>query len=124
MRQTKTNVTEKNQEHEEAINQIKTLENDMKNYADGTDEFIKDLFSDLTGQVKEAIEKVESFKKWGVHFLPSLTRAHLLQFCNNFKDPGVQHYGKGLLFSQIRDEMDDIFCNLPAPKRTENGATI
>ncbi|CAF1054349.1 unnamed protein product [Rotaria sordida] len=124
IRQTKTNVTEEKQEHEEAINQIKTLENDMKSYADGTDEFIKDLFSDLTGQVKEAIEKMEWFKKWGVHFLPSLTRAHLLQFCNNFKDPGVQHYGKGLLFSQIRDEMDDIFCGLPAPKRTETGATI
>ncbi|CAF5109316.1 unnamed protein product, partial [Rotaria socialis] len=50
--------------------------------------------------------------------------AHLLQFCNNFKDPGVQHYGRGSLFSQIRDEMDDIFCGLPAPKRTETGATI
>ncbi|CAF3100577.1 unnamed protein product [Rotaria sp. Silwood2] len=41
--------------------------------------------------------------------------AHLLQVCNNFKDPGVQHYGKGVLFSKIRDEMDDIFCSLPAP---------
>ncbi|CAF4825692.1 unnamed protein product [Rotaria sp. Silwood1] len=124
MRQIKTNVTEDKQEHEEAINQIEKLENDMKSYADGTDKYIKDLFSDLTGQVKEAIGKMEWFKKWGVHFLPSLTRAHLLQFCNNFKDPGVQHYGKGLLFSQIRDEMDDIFCSLPAPKRTETDATI
>ncbi|CAF3172744.1 unnamed protein product [Rotaria sp. Silwood2] len=124
MRQTKTNITEEKQRHEEAINQIEKLENDMKSYANGTDEFIKDLFSDLTGQVKESIGKVEWFKKWGVHFLPSLTRAHLLQFCNNFKDPGVQHYGKGSLFSQIRDEMDDIFCGLPAPRRTETGATI
>ncbi|CAF3519421.1 unnamed protein product [Rotaria sp. Silwood1] len=50
--------------------------------------------------------------------------AHLLQFCNNFKDPGVQHYGKGTLFSKIRDEMDDIFCSLPAPKCSQTSAPI
>ncbi|CAF5059153.1 unnamed protein product, partial [Rotaria sp. Silwood1] len=118
MRETKTSVTG------ETLNQIEKLENNMKSFADGTDSYIKDLFTDLTGQVKEAIGKVEWCKKWGIHFLPSLTRAHLLQFCNNFKDPGVQHYGNGLLFSQIRDEMDDIFCSLPAPKRTETGTPI
>ncbi|CAF2207557.1 unnamed protein product, partial [Rotaria magnacalcarata] len=123
MRQTKKSIAEEKQGHEDALNQIEKLEKDMKSYANGTDEFLKDLFSDLTGQAKEAVGKVEWFKKWGVHFLPSLTRAHLLQFCNNFKDPGVQHYGKGSLFSQIRDEMDDIFCGLPAPRRTETGAT-
>ncbi|CAF3085846.1 unnamed protein product [Rotaria socialis] len=124
MRQTEKNIAEEKQRHEDALNQIEKLEKHMKSYANETDEFLKDLFTDLTGQVKEAIGKVEWFKKWGVHFLPSLTRAHLLQFCNNFKDPGVQHYGSGSLFSQIRDEMDDIFCGLPAPKRTETGATI
>jgi len=50
--------------------------------------------------------------------------AHLLQFCNNFKDPGIQHYGKGTLFSTVRDDMDGIFCGLPAPKRTQTGAKI
>ena len=44
-----------------------------------------------------------------------LKGAHLLQQCNNFKDPGVQHYGKGELFNTIRDEMDSLFCSLPAP---------
>lgn len=34
--------------------------------------------------------------------------------CNNFKDPGVQHYG-GSAFAFVRDAADDIFCNLPAP---------
>lgn len=38
-----------------------------------------------------------------------------MQLCNNFKDPGVQHYGKGVLFSTVRDHMDDLFCGLPAP---------
>ncbi|CAF2705991.1 unnamed protein product [Rotaria sp. Silwood2] len=87
----------------------------MKLIANENDDFIKDLLADLTGQVQEAIGKQEWFDKWGVHYLPSLTDAHLLQVCNNFKDPGVQHYGKGVLFSKIRDEMDDIFCSLPAP---------
>ncbi len=50
--------------------------------------------------------------------------AHLLQFCNNFKDPGIQHYGKGQLFSTVRDDMDGIFCALPAPKRSQTGAKI
>jgi len=40
-----------------------------------------------------------------------------LQVCNNFNDPGVQHYG-GDLFRSICDEADDIFCKLPAPKPT------
>ncbi|CAF0873977.1 unnamed protein product [Rotaria sordida] len=120
----KTKSMFKSRQHKAAINQIQKLEDKMRKYADGKDEFIKDLFTDLTGQVKQAIEKEDWFNKWGIHFLPSLTCAHLLQFCNNFKDPGVQHYGNGKLFSEIRDEMDDIFCSLPAPKCSKDGAKI
>jgi hypothetical protein len=42
--------------------------------------------------VREAITKVPEnyFERWGKHYLPSLARAHLLQQCNNFKDPGIQ----------------------------------
>lgn len=75
---------------------------------------VADMLVDLTGQVKEAISKEDFWKKWGVHYLPSLMRAHLLQQCNNFKDPGVQHYG-GTLFSSSRDAVDDIFVKLPPP---------
>jgi len=52
-----------------------------------------------------------------------LLGAHLLQQCNNFKDPGVQHYGQGQLFNSVRDEMDAIFCSLPAPKRANSDTT-
>lgn len=38
-----------------------------------------------------------------------------MQLCNNFKDPGIQHYG-GKLFTYLRDKADDTFINLPAPR--------
>eukprot|EP01090_Pellita_catalonica_P021756 TRINITY_DN8229_c0_g2_i1.p1 TRINITY_DN8229_c0_g2~~TRINITY_DN8229_c0_g2_i1.p1 ORF type:complete len:523 (+),score=88.50 TRINITY_DN8229_c0_g2_i1:1-1569(+) len=79
------------------------------------EEDVAALLKDLEGQVAEAFSKSEYYTKWGRHYLPSLNRAHLLQVCNNFKDPGVQVYG-GELFSDLRDEADDTFCKLPPPK--------
>jgi hypothetical protein len=57
-----------------STNEIETLKEEMKKYTNSNDEFIKDLYTDLTGQVKEALEREDWFNKWGVHFLPSLTR--------------------------------------------------
>jgi len=79
------------------------------------DAYVADLLKDVEGQVTEACSKQEWFKKWGRHYIPSLMGAHLFQQCNNFKDPGVQHYG-GALFMQLRDQIDDIFLALPPPK--------
>jgi len=72
---------------------------------------------DIIGQVQEAIQKTPEnyYQKWGRHYLPSLARAHLLQQCNNFKDPGIQVYG-GEMFQIKRDQLDDIFVKLPPPK--------
>lgn len=109
-------LAKKKQQIEIAMQQLKAFEEEFKQYPIENDEYVKDLLADLNGQIEEAISKDEWFDKWGIHFLPSLTRAHLLQYCNNFKDPGVQHYGNGTLFAEIRDEMDSIFCGLPAPK--------
>jgi len=81
------------------------------------DPFMVDLLKDLEGQTMEALSRGEYFRKWGQHYLPSLMRAHLLQQCNNFKDPGVQHYA-GKLFTEIRDKVDEAFCKLPPPKPT------
>ncbi|CAF1540367.1 unnamed protein product [Didymodactylos carnosus] len=94
---------------------IEKLELEIKSSNVQNHPFIIDLLVDLTGQVTEALSNREWFDRWGKHYLPSLTRAHLLQICNNFKDPGVQHYGSKL-FNAIRDDMDEIFCKLPAPK--------
>jgi len=76
---------------------------------------MNDLILDVSKQITEAFSKQEWYEKWGRHYLPSIARAHLYQQCNNFKDPGVQHYG-GQVFQEIRDVADEIFVKLPAPK--------
>jgi len=83
--------------------------------AKANDKRIQALIQDAEGQVLEALSKQEFFSKWGQHYLPSLARAHLLQQCNNFKDPGVQVYG-GELFKKLRDAADEAFCKLPPPQ--------
>jgi len=77
-------------------------------------ESVKYLLEDLTSQVSEAYSREDWYKKWGLHYLPSLMFAHLMQQCNNFKDAGVQSYG-GKLFETLRDAADEFFVNLPAP---------
>ena len=53
---------------------VATLQNEMQKYADENNKFIQDLYKDLTGQVQEALQREDWFKKWGIHFLPSLIR--------------------------------------------------
>ena len=72
---------------------------------------------DVEGQVAEALENNESFERWGQHYLPSLSAAHLYQVSNNCKDPGVQEYG-GPMFRALRADTEDIFLKLPPPNVT------
>ena len=87
----------------------------IKSFTVKYDPYIQDLLKDLNGQVAQALSRNDWFNKWGRHYLPSLVLSHYLQKCNNFKDPGVQHFG-GDLFKKIRDKADDIFCNMEPPK--------
>ncbi|KAK6345939.1 hypothetical protein TWF730_010278 [Orbilia blumenaviensis] len=58
----------------------------------------------------------KAWQKWGRHYFPSLARAHQMQRCNNFKDPGLQVYGKDSpLFTKSRDFADAEFDKLPPP---------
>ena len=78
------------------------------------------MLADVEGQITEALSRADWYTKWGGHYLPSLARAHQLQQCNNFKDPGIQQYG-GKLFRTLRDQADDLFCKLPPPKPSVGG---
>lgn len=100
---------------EHARTVISDLTLGIKASATADDERIEDLVKDLDGQVSEALSRQDWFDRWGKHYLPSLRLAHLHQQCNNFKDPGVQHYA-GDFFSEVRDTADDIFLKLPPPK--------
>ncbi len=83
-------------------------------------DFIKDLIREIEsddedeGQTTKAFSKEEWYNKWGKHYLRSLTTAHKLQVCNNFKDPSVQKYG-GRLFGEIQNHTNSVFITLPAP---------
>jgi hypothetical protein len=98
----------------EAKNLINTLITMIKSSIVGGNLFIIDLLKDLEGQVTEALSRDDWYTKWGKHYLLSLVRAHGVQQCNNFKDPGVQHYG-GDKFVETRDKADDVFCKIPPP---------
>ncbi|QRW14740.1 hypothetical protein RhiLY_13739 [Ceratobasidium sp. AG-Ba] len=73
------------------------------------------LTSDITSQVVLGLE-YEHWGRWGAHYLPSLARSHQRQQCANFKDAGLQFYGRNSeLFVSIRDRIDGIFDSLPPP---------
>jgi Mg-chelatase subunit ChlD len=65
-------------------------------------------------QIYKAINSQQWFQKWGYHYLLSLSMAHKTRKCHNFRDKGVQSYG-GTLFSELKDLVNDIFCQIPPP---------
>lgn len=100
------------------INSIQTLVTLIKSFTEFAKydkKFYEDLLKDIEGQVTEALQTKEAYEKWGRHYLPSLLLAHLMEQCNNFKDPGVQHY-IGDAAIAVRDVVDEVFLKLPAPK--------
>eukprot|EP00239_Pterosperma_sp_CCMP1384_P006734 CAMPEP_0197852342 /NCGR_PEP_ID=MMETSP1438-20131217/20320_1 /TAXON_ID=1461541 /ORGANISM="Pterosperma sp., Strain CCMP1384" /LENGTH=889 /DNA_ID=CAMNT_0043466339 /DNA_START=178 /DNA_END=2844 /DNA_ORIENTATION=+ len=95
---------------------IQTLKEDLAAAAARSQSaYIADLAKDVEGQVTAAVSRSDWFQRWGRHYLPSLARAHQLEECNNFKDPGVQGYG-GCLFKSLQDSADKLFLKLPPPQ--------
>jgi hypothetical protein len=43
------------------------------------------ILEDLLGQVTEALESKQSWRRWGAHYLRNLISAHRSEACNNFK---------------------------------------
>jgi len=73
------------------------------------------LKEDVCGRLEKGMSTQERFNRWGKHYSRALIRAHQLQLCTNFMDPGLQVYG-GTLFKEIKDEGGQIFVQLPPPK--------
>merc|ERR1740130_394142 len=64
--------------------------------------------------MEKALQGAVRFKRWGMHYNRALLRAHQLQLCTNFMDPGLQLYG-GDLFLALKAQGDRIFLGLPPP---------
>lgn len=81
---------------------------------DDSSELLLAVKYDVEGRMSKALRGKPRFDRWGKHYLRALMRAHQLQLCTNFMDPGLQMYG-GSLFKQLRLEGDKVFLALPAP---------
>lgn len=100
---------------------IDTVHSMLSSKSHLNDEFVKHLMIDATGEATQALSS--SYKHtWGSHYARSLGRAHLTQTCNNFKDPGVQHYLSDIL-KEIISEIDAAVINLPPPIPTKSKYT-
>eukprot|EP01084_Bolivina_argentea_P306288 529264_1 len=73
------------------------------------------LNNDVQGRLNKAFIGEPRFNRWGKYYLRALLRAHQLNMCTNFMDPGLQVNG-GNLFRELRAKGDEVFINLPSPK--------
>eukprot|EP01083_Nonionella_stella_P123727 373003_1 len=120
-----------------ALKLLKTLKQEVKAAAEiatqeDTDDFnqmsansrLVALNADVNGRLNKAFKGQPRFNRWGKHYLRALLRAHSVNLCTNFMDPGLQVNG-GDLFRILRAKGDEVFVNLPAPKPSrQTGPTM
>lgn len=92
-----------------------SIDTTFPNTSESPDNLIA-LKTDVDGRMTKALNGSDRFNRWGKHYLYSLTRAHQLQLCTNFMDPGLQVYG-GQLFKDLRDDGDKVFIGLGQPEK-------
>jgi hypothetical protein len=107
----------------DAANYFSTTAAEIRRLAPNNEDAIG-LATDMEGELTLAVTQNQNWKKWGIHYFPSLARSHQRQQCGNFKDAGLQGYGKNSpLFIQSRDMVDAAFDNLPPPKPSKHVVT-
>ena len=115
------------EEYNKKEKEVKELYNEINNIENKT-EFMKNLLIDLIhedpnhGQVEKAF-KEEYYDKWGLNYLLSFLRFHILEQCGNFKDQSLKQYGSNE-FEEIRKKGNKIFVNLPPPENDCGGEDI
>ena len=93
---------------------MNNLYTNINNNNEEIQNYLKDYMND--GQIKLALcHSIVYFKKWGKHYLLSLMCGYDRQMCINFKDNGVQNFIT-TPFTNIRDKIELIFCNIPPPQ--------
>ena len=110
---------------EKAYREIRNLFQEVNRVKDKT-EFMKNLLIDLIdkdpnhGQVEKAFTK-EYYSKWGLDYLLSFLRFHVVEQCGNFKDQSLKLYG-GHDFEEMLKIGNKIFVNLPPPENDCGGS--
>jgi hypothetical protein len=99
----------------------KTINNQLDAADEDSDgfELLQAIKYDVEGRMSKALRGKSRFDRWGKHYLRALMRAHQLELCTNFMDPGLQLYG-GELFKTLRTNGDKVFVALPPPVHTAN----
>lgn len=77
------------------------------------------LLTDVGGRIVKSLTGTTRFNRWGKHYLRAITRAHQVQLCTNFMDPGLQVYG-GTLFRSLVQKGTDVFVGMGAPKASRS----
>lgn len=86
----------------------------VETYRHAEHPYVRDLVADAEDQLYKAVERLDWFQRWGVHYLYSFCEATRNEVCNNFRDKSVQHFATPV-FSAIRDQCEKRFCTLPPP---------
>ena len=107
--------------------EIKKLFDEINKIQNKT-EFMKNLLIDLIdkdpnhGQVEKAFSK-QYYEKWGLNYLLSFLRFHIVEQCGNFKDQSLKKY-ENKDFDEMRKLGNKIFTNLPPPENDCGGKDI
>ena len=107
--------------------EVKKLFDEINKIPEKT-EFMKNILIDLIdkdpnhGQVEKAFSK-EYYKKWGLNYLLSFLRFHIVEQCGNFKDQSLKNYASND-FEEMRKIGNKIFVNLPPPENDCGGKNI
>ena len=114
--------------NENSFQKVKLLFDEINKIEKKT-EFMKNLLIDLIdddanhGQVEKAI-KVEYYKRWGLNYLLSFLRFHIVEQCGNFKDQSLKFYSNED-FEKMQKNGNKIFISLPAPENDyDKGSNI
>ena len=112
---------------EKKIEEVKQLFEEIEKIENKT-EFMKNLLIDLIdedpnhGQVEKAFRD-EYYDKWGLNYLLSFLRFHIVEQCGNFKDQSLKKY-ENKDFEEMRKMGNKIFINLPPPENDCGGKDI
>ena len=121
-------IESNNKNNENSFQKVKLLFDEINEIEKKT-EFMKNLLIDLIdddanhGQVEKAI-KEEYYKKWGLNYLLSFLRFHIVEQCGNFKDQSLKFYSNED-FEKMQKNGNKIFISLPAPENDyDKGSNI